>query len=206
MYKIYINDTPIYLVQAGDPIMQELTGNERILVAPYAGKAKFLLNYIDMLEKGKRFDGVVLFSDDLPALQTDFFGHYIPVEAAGGLVLSPSGKVLFILRLGHWDLPKGKIDPGESPQEAALREVEEETGLRELELREKISTTYHTYRSPSGKRMLKITHWFRMLAPAEMPLVPQSEEGIAEAVWAFPASILEPGEFPIYPNIRELLQ
>ncbi len=55
------------------------------------------------------------------------------------------GEVLFMFRRGKWDLPKGKLDPGETLEACALREVEEETGVGQLELKNFLLVTEHTY-------------------------------------------------------------
>ena len=69
---------------------------------------------------------------------------------------------LLIFRRGHWDLPKGKIDPGETPEQAAIREVQEETGLRELTLGPALPASFHTYRDQQDRRVLKQTYWYLM--------------------------------------------
>jgi 8-oxo-dGTP pyrophosphatase MutT (NUDIX family) len=81
-----------------------------------------------------------------------------------------------------WDLPKGKLDPGETIEHCAMREVMEETGVEGLILEGPLLITYHTY-DESGKHILKETHWFRMLAPTPGELIPQTEEQITELRW-----------------------
>lgn len=103
------------------------------------------------------------------------------ILAAGGLVKTPEGKVLFINRLGRWDLPKGKVELGESMPTAALREVAEETGLQQIVLGELLIVTYHTY-PYHGHQVIKETHWYAMTAP-EQRLVAQAEEDITQAIW-----------------------
>jgi len=94
--------------------------------------------------------------------------------------------VLFIKRFGKWDLPKGKIEPGETPDLGAVREVSEECGIKNLRIAGSLPPTFHTYRS-DGIRMLKKTNWFAMVNdPSEKP-TPQTEEGISEAIWLVPA-------------------
>jgi len=204
MYKIYINDTPLRLVDS-----QEVTGksssNDRHIVARYPGKAKFLMNYIDMLEKTQRFDSVTIFSDDLPALFRDFSSLFTEIRAAGGIVNNSEGRLLFIYRRGSWDLPKGKIDPGETVEQAALREVREETGLQRLELGPCLGITYHCYRDKHrrGRRALKKTFWYRMHTP-EQELVPQTEEEIEIATWLTIEEFWAKNPV-VYGNIRDLL-
>lgn len=125
------------------------------------------------------------------------------VLAAGGLVRSPEGKTLVIHRLGRWDLPKGKVEPHESMEAAALREVEEETGLQNIELGPLLIKTYHTY-PYKGHQVIKETHWYAMAAP-EQRLVPQQDEDIHQAIWATPAEL--PGILEdTYGNIRLVIE
>jgi len=201
MYKIYINDTPLILAKA-DEIAEKTTASDRELVTRYAGKPKFLFNYIDMLEKGRRFDAVTLYFDDVEQLFADFASHFTIIEAAGGLVFNAKNELLLIFRRGVWDLPKGKIDAGESKEDAAAREVQEETGLQNLTLGDLRDTMYHTYRE-GKQRILKRTYWFEMRT-GDTELTPQAEEDIERAEWwqleAFLAS-----DLPVYASIRDLL-
>ena len=112
------------------------------------------------------------------------------IEAAGGFVQSAQNRFLFIERLGYWDLPKGKVDEGESIAKAAMREVEEECGVSNLTLQEELPTTYHTYEH-KGKRILKPTYWFSMSIQGEPKLTAQTEEGITQAVWLSQADAKE---------------
>lgn len=199
MYKIYINETPL-LLKSADKI--EAAASDRELVTRYPGKVKFLLNYADMLEKGKRFDKVTLYHEDVEQLFADFASQYKLIEAAGGVVYNSAGRVLLIFRRSFWDLPKGKIDPGETKEAAAVREVQEETGLQQLELGDLLGETYHTYKLGKN-RILKRTYWYKMHT-AETTLVPQIEEDIEQAVWVELAPFLLE-EDRIYGSIREVL-
>ena len=91
-------------------------------------------------------------------------------------------EILLIYRNGVWDLPKGKIEFGESYEDAALREVAEETGVKNLYLKNFLVTTYHTS-SQNSINYLKITKWYRMYTKSNMKLVPQLQEGITKAEW-----------------------
>jgi 8-oxo-dGTP pyrophosphatase MutT (NUDIX family) len=203
MYKIYINDTPLFLADLEEPLPVAGRGGEDLQVI-YRGKVRFLSNYVDLLEKTNRYQSVQIRSEDYGKLVADFFGLYKQIEAAGGLVQNPNGEILMIYRLETWDLPKGKIDPGESPPEAALREVMEETGLQSLELGPFLMHSWHTYTDQKGRRVLKCTHWYRMRSP-HAELTPQTEEYIEQAVWRNPQEFLQnPGK--VYPSILELLK
>lgn len=112
--------------------------------------------------------------------------------AAGGLVLNPAGQLLMIFRRGLWDLPKGKIDPGETPQQAALREVEEETGAQGLQLLEPARNSYHIFQANSNSWVLKPTYWFWMRTDLpHQTLTPQAEEQIEQVEWVEPPSAIE---------------
>ncbi len=201
MYKIYINDTPLFLIDQ-QVLPNWRTADADNLVARYAGKPKFLLTYIDMLEKSQRFKSVTLYADNFDQLKADFDGHFTIIEAAGGLVLNPMGQVLFIFRRNSWDLPKGKIDEGESIEEAAVREVQEETGLKEVTILRPLPTTFHIYREKK-KRILKRTYWFEMKTD-QIKLTPQTEEEIDQAVW-MDLETFRSQTRKIYGNINDLL-
>jgi len=104
------------------------------------------------------------------------------IEAAGGLVKSEENKYLFIKRNGFWDLPKGKLEKDEKRKDAAVREVEEECGIKVKSLEEKLLKTYHVYEM-KGKLVLKISHWYSMTSKSKQKLIPQTEEGITEVKW-----------------------
>lgn len=200
IYKIYINGTPLQLI---DQVMGIPEATEVHLVARYAGIPKMLFNYVDLLEKKPKFRVVTLYSDDVEQLFQDFRGHFTLIEAAGGLVYRPDGQILTMFRRGIWDLPKGKIDPGESPEQAALREVIEETGLQHATLLDDLLITYHTYRQ-DGQRVLKKTWWYLMQAE-DQPLTPETAEGIERVNWMDARKFLAEAQ-PVYGNIRDVVQ
>ena len=124
-----------------------------------------------------------------------FFSMFTLVEAAGGLVKNEKGEYLFIHRLGHWDLPKGKIEKrdrktgrGDEKRVAALREVMEETGLENVEITRELPPTHHIY-TEKEKTILKRTCWFEMVADSSQPLKPQISEGIFLVKWTPPKAI-----------------
>ena len=178
MYKIYINKT---LITLKDTLPQRppKTGE---LIARYAGKVKHLHNFVDLAEKGGKYTRITLYHEDYEKLRKDFKGLFTIIEAGGGLVTNEFNEILFIFRRGHWDLPKGKLEKYETKKDAALREVEEETGIRNLVLGKKICITNHVYKNKSGKRHIKKSYWYHMTAP-KMDLIPQIEEDITEAKW-----------------------
>ena len=128
------------------------------------------------------------------------------ITAAGGLVQNSNGEFLLMYRRGFWDLPKGKLDAGESIPDCAVREVQEETGLQSLELGPFICTTTHPYFDTwLNKDVVKHTHWFSMLSLANDTLVPQTEEDIEKLVWV---TVPELPEYlnNTYPTIRDVFE
>lgn len=181
MYKIYINGTPLCLVSSED-VKSYGPSSEKKIVLRYAGKKKFLVNIVHQLETSDRFDAIVVFDTDVEQMWGDFQKIYKLISAAGGVVYNTEGKVLMIHRRGSWDLPKGKIDAGETPEQAAVREVQEETGLQQVTLGPHLMDTLHTYEM-KGNRILKTTHWYKMQT-TDHQLIPQTEEDIEQAIWA----------------------
>lgn len=179
-----------------------MPGNKKNVVAPYLGKAHGLLPYVDMLEKSDHFESVTIFYNNVKQLKKDFFSLFTKISAAGGVVFNSKDEVLLIYRRGSWDLPKGKIDPGEKKKEAAVREVQEETGVQHIQLGQKIGKTYHTFLK-KGVRCIKPTHWYLMHTKDET-LLPQAEEDILEAKWADLNQFLV-AEKVVYPNILDIL-
>jgi ADP-ribose pyrophosphatase YjhB (NUDIX family) len=107
---------------------------------------------------------------------------YTIVEAAGGIVYNHKSQILLIFRHGKWDLPKGKVEKGEFYKQTALREVQEECGLKKLETGNHLFDTYHTYIQDNVK-ILKRTIWYEMLLNGDEELLPQASEGITEVKW-----------------------
>lgn len=112
----------------------------------------------------------------------EFCLQFVTVRAAGGVVENGSGCLLMIYRKGWWDLPKGHVEQGETTEQAAVREVEEETGLVDLSVGELITTTQHFY-NDFGPWEMKRTWWYAMRHEGTGDTVPQSEEGIDRVEW-----------------------
>jgi 8-oxo-dGTP pyrophosphatase MutT (NUDIX family) len=108
------------------------------------------------------------------------------------------------LKICKWDLPKGKLDAGESLETCAVREVQEETGLSAAELKKHLITTYHTY-DESGHHILKETWWYLLTAPGNQTLTPQAVEQITQIEWADPAD-LKKYTSNTYPLVMDVLK
>ncbi|MFZ7115602.1 MAG: NUDIX hydrolase [Bacteroidota bacterium] len=176
-HLVFINDRPLVFTYVYN----------KDLPAEYTGfsilndESSTIDKAIKLLESGKEI-GIVYFSESPDEAWKRFISKYTLIEAAGGVVKNKDGKFLFIFRNGKWDLPKGKAEYDETPEMTALREVEEECGLKDLKIEKELSKTFHTYKE-KGKLILKKTHWYLMTIDKEQKLIPQSEEGITEVKW-----------------------
>ncbi len=119
--------------------------------------------------------------DDYQKIKDQIKAHFQIIYAAGGLVTKGS-QILFIKRLGKWDLPKGKIDKGEDKKTAAVREVWEECGIKAKLIR-KIGSVWHTY-TQNKINTLKKTTWYEMQCLDDTQMRPQTEEDITKVKWA----------------------
>ncbi|MFY7861818.1 MAG: NUDIX hydrolase [Chitinophagales bacterium] len=124
----------------------------------------------------------IIYHSDPQYVFQRIFKIYKKIEAAGGLVINERNQILFIFRNGKWDLPKGKMEMNETKELTAIREVEEECGIKVGKLKKHIVTTYHTY-FQNGKDILKANYWYLMDASSLQTLTPQVSEGIDSVQW-----------------------
>ncbi|WP_255501638.1 NUDIX hydrolase [Olivibacter sp. SDN3] len=144
-----------------------------------------LFDFVKLFKKSKLLaqpDNFLLLVESPKTFFREIKKNLRVIGAAGGLVKNGTGKFLFIHRLGKWDLPKGKIDPGEKSKKAAVREVEEECGIKVDYLGQKILSTYHAYEM-KGEVVLKKTNWYEMGVNKSPELIPQYSEDITDAQW-----------------------
>ena len=127
------------------------------------------------------------------------------IIAAGGLVTNQQEELLMIFRRGKWDLPKGKLDKGETIEDCAVREVEEETGIRNIQLGKLIAITYHDYFDSRIKQdVTKESHWYAMKILNDQKLIPQKEEDITDIKWVNEIDLKKCLKNS-YPNIIEIV-
>jgi predicted NUDIX family NTP pyrophosphohydrolase len=200
MYQVFINDrilqfTPLREIVESAEIILKLTGFESSI---------HLEQIVQSFEVHQATDHIVLQSADIDRTWETFCSLYQVLEAAGGVVYNLNDEMLLIFRNGKWDLPKGKIEAGEDPDQAAIREVNEECGIGYLELEKQIATTYHTY-PYQGKKVLKKTFWFSMKTKDTSQPIPQLEEGIIDAKWMSRQGVAEVLE-NTYSSIGKLLK
>jgi len=179
MYKVFFNDRVISICSS--------VKNSRLdnsLYFPVTCVSEAEIAWKSFLIDNEKKDLFLLVED--PDKDKEFFFKLFSVlDAAGGVVLNNSNQLLCISRWGKWDLPKGKMEKREKPEETALREVEEECGISRLEITEFNSITYHIYEHPRkpGCWVLKQTYWFTMFYAGNEVLIPQTKEDIVEAKW-----------------------
>ncbi len=176
MYKVFVDNISIYFQK--DTFFKSNISPE-FFPAVSISKYNYFLNEINRINTK---DKIFIRSSDPMKQIHEFFANFKWIEAAGGVVQNKESKqILFIFRNGLWDIPKGKIEKGENPREGAIREIEEECGLKNLTITGELSPTYHIYFA-YGKHFIKKTHWFT-LETNEESVEPQTEEGITEVKW-----------------------
>ena len=153
--------------------------------------------------KSKKTKGIYLYNATQYKLWKKLLKIFSLVEAAGGLVEHQSGKFLFIYRNDKWDLPKGRVEEKEILVDGAVREVMEETGVKDLIFKKNLNHTFHLF-SRNGKYKLKKTHWYLMTTSYDGILQPQFDEGIVKAEWKTKEEIPHLME-NAYHNIKMLL-
>ena len=179
-YKIYFDDKPLFLCdQVNAEINAYAHHDDAVYIDEFSPPAVNSIIHEMRLEK---VHAGIFVHTPLEELRKAFWKKFILIQAGGGLVSNEKGDILFMFRRGKWDLPKGKLDKGETLEECAVREVAEETGLQDVKLDGPLLVTWHTY-DDSGKHILKETHWYRMSATGAQALTPQAEEQITELKW-----------------------
>jgi len=193
MYKIFFGDRYLSLGEEG---------SENAL--NYGEMAPKLCEILEDFAGDEQQDRLQLVHSDPEELRKAVRSCFRCIDAGGGVVFNREGEFLAIERNGLWDLPKGKLDEGEDFEQAALREVEEETGLRDVELGHLLTSSFHTYKM-KDRWILKETCWFEMNWYGSGDPVLQAEEGITDYRWVDPGKmdfILE----HTYASIRDVLR
>ncbi len=177
MYKVFFNERIVLLTDDFIRNFQVRYG----LFYKYRG-VEDMKELLDFYWKLKRIDTLFIFHYDIEELRERFKSCFQQVNAAGGLIRNDEGKYLIMKRRDKWDLPKGKVNRNETMEEAALREVAEETGLHDMEIVTPLLSTYHSYFIDETP-ILKRTSWFEMNYHGHDEPVPQFDEDITEIRW-----------------------
>ena len=191
MYKVFVNQDVIILTS----------------VVPFGKK----INLYDLKKKSiddiislvKKHHKIYLFHKNSEKLISTFKKKIKVVKAGGGIVKNRNDETLFIYRRNKWDLPKGKMDKGETIDQTALREVKEETGVKNFSIIGFKMNTYHIFKKEKNFR-LKVTSWYNMLSNYEGKFIPETKEGISKVVWKNNKKIKKIKN--TFPNIKLLLE
>ena len=182
MYKVFFNDRTVFF---GDDFSRAFEKHKGLFYK--------YNNFIELNELVGLFDSLhqiknlYILHENILMVFEEFKACFTVIEAGGGVVFNERGEFLTIYRNGVWDLPKGKLEKGEDFQSAALREVEEETGLPGLQVIEPLVSTYHTYHL-KRKWILKKTKWIEMQYKGRAEPVLQTGEGITDYRWVLPGN------------------
>ncbi len=174
-YTIFIKDKPLHIVHeaARDAIQ---------IALPKADSSKFLMKIIAEMQSLDTFNEVFLIHEAPEQVMALLQENMTLVLAAGGLVKNSRDELLMIFRRHKWDLPKGKVESGENIKTAAVREVEEECGIKGMKVRSHIADSYHIYYE-NERPILKQTVWYHISTAYEGITKPQIEEGIDKVEW-----------------------
>ena len=199
MRKIYFEKRCIIIGSPEDPALSDPNSVEF-----HIGDRIDVHTLVLMFESSETLARIYIPTRDIERMYKRLCAEFREVNAAGGLVSNRRGDYLLISRNGLWDLPKGHQEAGEDIRTTAIREVQEETGVNNLELGDLICVTDHCY-IRGGMWHLKHTWWFSMLYTEPTDLTPQREEDISKAAWVA-KSALPPYLKDTYPSILEVFR
>jgi ADP-ribose pyrophosphatase YjhB (NUDIX family) len=176
-YKIYFGDRVLILSSKIPKSFEKNSG----LFYKYESRLE-LHELLNVFEKLVHIQTLYIQHEREDELLEKVKSFYTIVEAAGGIVYNNDNQILLIFRRGKWDLPKGKVEKGEFYKQTALREVQEECGLKQIETGKHLFDTYHTY-TQDNEKILKRTVWYEMFLKNEETPVPQTAEDITDVKW-----------------------
>jgi len=201
MHQVIVNKTKkVNNVNLNSTLLNVFFDTKKIILAneeldlPNISKTYMLADIKKMnsllveFENNPELNSILIYDKDFEKLLDKFQKEFRTIKAGGGFVFNQNDELLVIFRRGKWDLPKGKSEKRETMQQTALREVEEETGINNLEITRSLPCTCH-YFLDKGKRKLKISYWYEMLHHGDLTPTPQTEEEIMEARWIMKSEI-----------------
>lgn len=205
-FTVYVNQKPLILTNDEEQYFMPPAEHYQSYIYCKFKTEDDVTRILNICDQDEHLQLALIYAADFEAFKKTFRELFTEIMAAGGVVKNEDKDILLIFRKGKWDLPKGKADEGEKPEETAIREVKEETGLVHLELGAPILTTYHAYKEEK-ERFLKTTYWFEMTSSKSEKLVPQAEEKITDIRWVSPDNLEEytnntyPTLLPIFDKI-----
>jgi 8-oxo-dGTP pyrophosphatase MutT (NUDIX family) len=199
--KIYYGEKPIFLCdEIDDTILPFIHHDDSIF---FDELNTHTINTLLYEMRQPAIHAIVFYNPQLIELTSKVFKKFKQIRAGGGLVLNEKEEVLLIFRRGKWDLPKGKLDKGETIEDCAVREVMEETGLECVTITKPLVTTWHIYQE-GASLCLKQTDWFSMGVKGMPTLTPQLEEDITDLKWV-PQNDLSSYQENTFPSVKEVL-
>ena len=196
MYKVFLGKKCILISE------KELKGIEKNARIISFQSAEQLHREYKLFASSYKMKKLIIVGDEKRIWKVfrSLFGY---IEAAGGVVKNEKGNLLMIYRNNHWDIPKGKMEKGETPDQTALREVEEECGVKQLKIIRPLTMTHHIFNQEKNQ-WIKRTYWYEMSCKDSAKPTPQAIEGIEEAKWMSVESVKKVSA-KIYPSLREVL-
>lgn len=189
-FTVFVNQKPLILTSDEEQyFMPPAEHYQSYIYCKYKSEDD-IARILTICEADENLQLALIYAADFEAFKKTFREQFTEIMAAGGVVKNESEEVLLIFRKGKWDLPKGKADEGETPEQTALREVSEETGLQQISIGAPLLTTYHSYKEEK-ERFLKTTYWFEMKGSNSEKLNPQTEEKITDIRWVNPIALAE---------------
>ncbi len=197
-YKVFVNNSLIFFGSE-----QEFSQNDKSLSDFQQIEPAGIQLLTEKIKNNINISSFWVETNDVKKSFIEFEKYFTLLKAAGGLVLNNKNEILMIHRFKKWDFPKGKVEENEGIEEAAIREVMEETAVAEIQIDKKLPNVYHIYRY-NDKWILKETHWYLMRSTYSGKLSPQFEEDILAAVWV-PIPFMNEYMVQSYPGLRELV-
>ena len=199
MYKVFFNSRIIFLTDK----IPDVSGVRYDYITSFNDLDDLkpqVTNYLKSENPGNLY----IYHADIGYCMNTFRSCFQVIHASGGLVKNTRKENLVIFRRGKWDLPKGKADPGESPEKTALREVGEECMIKGLEIRRYLITTYHIY-FLGDVPVLKETIWYEMKYDGKKEPESPGNEGIEKIIW-LPSNQLGKISDNTFPTVLDVIR
>lgn len=200
--KIYFDNKPLFLTDTIDSEIEPFVHHDdAVFMDEFSNPG---INSMLHEMRSEKVHAGIYQNPKIEELKKAIWKKFRVIQAAGGIVLNEKSEILFMLRRGKWDLPKGKLDKEESLEQCAIRETTEETGLQNVKIKKHILTTFHTY-DENGKHLLKETYWYLLFVEGNQILIPQATEQIVSLEWVSADSL---GKYlqNTYPSIVDVLK
>jgi 8-oxo-dGTP pyrophosphatase MutT (NUDIX family) len=202
LYKVYFGDKPLFLTDEDTKEIQHLRTQPGTVTFDYFNEQA--VPAIVSAIQDAAYKRVIVHHQNSSELIEALKKELHLIVAAGGLIYTDEHFLLLIFRKGKWDLPKGKVEDNQPLDDTAVREVQEETGVKNVEIKSLVTITYHTYYQ-NNELILKETHWYLMHCSKEQTLTPQLEEDIEKCEWVHKNNLSKYLE-NMHQSVKDVLQ